>query len=140
MGQPAAKKALAEIWGAEDKKHAEAAIRTVEKLYGAKFPSAVKKITDDQDVLLAFCDYPEDHWIHLRTANLIESTFASVRLRTKVTKAAGSRAAGLVMVFKLIESAHALEGRERPHLVAPVRAGARFERGVLVERREPRAA
>ena len=135
--QPAAKKALAEIWGAEDKDHAQAAIHAFDKAYGAKFPKAVKKITDDEDVLLAFYDYPAEHWIHLRTTNPIESTFATVRLRTKVTKGAGSRAAGLAMVFKLIESAQARwRAVNAPHLVALVRAGARFERGALLERRD----
>jgi putative transposase len=139
--QPAAKKALAEIWGAEDKDHAQAAIRAFEKLYGAKFPKAVKKITDDQDVLLAFYDYPGDHWIHLRATNPIESTFATVRLRTKVTKGAGSRAAGLAVTFKLTESAQARRRAvNAPHLVALVRAGAHFERGMLVERDELSAA
>jgi transposase-like protein len=137
--QPAAKRALAEIWGAEDKQHAQAAIRAFDKAYGAKFPKAVKKITDDGDVLLAFYDYPAEHWIHLRTTNPIESTFATVRLRTKVTKGAGSRAAGLAMVFKLIESAQSRwRAVNAPHLVALVRAGARFERGILVERTQER--
>lgn len=58
-----------------------------------------KKIVDDEDELLAFYDFPAEHWIHLRTTNPIESTFATVRLRTKVTKGAGSRAAALAMVF-----------------------------------------
>ena len=139
--QPAAKKALAEIWGAEDKDHARAAIKTFDKFYGAKFPKAVKKITDDHDVLLTFYDYPAEHWIHLRTTNPIESTFAIVRLRTKVTKGAGSRSAGLAMVFKLIESAQARwRAVNAPHLVALVRTGARFDRGVLVERFEADAA
>lgn len=65
----------------------------------------VKRLTDDEEELLAFFDFPAEHWIHLRTTNPIESTFATVRLRTKVTKGAGSRAAALAMVFKLIESA-----------------------------------
>src|SRR5438093_5622684 len=65
------------------------------------FPKAVKKITDDEDGLLAFYDYPMEHWI-LRTTSPIESTFATVRLRTKVIKGAGSRAAGLATVFMLI--------------------------------------
>jgi hypothetical protein len=69
--QPSAKKALAEIWGAEDKDHARAAIAAFGKLYGAKFPKAVKKITDDEDVLLSFYDFPAEHWIHLRTTNPI---------------------------------------------------------------------
>jgi hypothetical protein len=66
---------------------------------------AAAKITDDLDVLLAFYDYPAEHWIHLRTTNPIESTFATVRLRQRVTKGPGSRAAGVAMAFKLIESA-----------------------------------
>ena len=87
------------------------------------------------EALLAFFDFPAEHWIHLKTTNPIESTFATVRLRTRVTKGAGSRAAGLAMAFKLIESAQqrwrAING---PHLVALVRAGAKFEKGVLIER------
>ena len=86
---PGAKKALAEIWGAEDKDHARAAVEGVRAAYGAKFPKAAAKITDDLDELLAFYDYPAEHWVHLRTTNPIESTFATVRLRTKVTKGPG---------------------------------------------------
>ncbi|WP_331755389.1 IS256 family transposase (plasmid) [Streptomyces sp. NBC_00846] len=139
--QPAAKKAIQDIYNAEDREHAERAIQTFAKLYGAKFPKAVKKITDDQDVLLEFFDYPAEHWIHLRTTNPIESTFATVRLRTKVTKGAGSRAAGLAMVFKLVESAQARwRAVNGAHLVPLVRAGARFERGQLIERPEAVAA
>ncbi len=100
-----------------------------------------KKIVDDEDELLAFYDFPAEHWIHLRTTNPIESTFATVRLRTKVTKGAGSRAAALAMVFKLVESAQQRRlAVNAPHLVALVRAGARFERGHLVERSETHAA
>ncbi|GAA1103779.1 IS256 family transposase [Kitasatospora arboriphila] len=133
--QPAAKKAIQDIYNAEERDHAEQAIQTFAKLYGAKFPKAVKKITDDQDVLLEFYNYPAEQWIHLRTTNPIESTFATVRLRTEVTKGAGSRAAGLAMVFKLVESAQARwRAVNGAHLVPLVRAGARFERGKLVER------
>src|SRR5437763_11217013 len=82
---PGAKKALAEIWGAEDKTCARAAIKAFEAAYRAKFPKAVAKITSDLDQLLAFFDYPAEHWVHLRTTNPIESTFATVRHRTKVT-------------------------------------------------------
>src|SRR5207302_4090619 len=135
---PGAKKALAEIWGAEDKPHALAAVKAFDAAYGAKFPKAVAKITDDVEELLAFYDYPAEHWIHLRTTNPIESTFATVRHRTKVTKGPGSRAAGLAMAFKLIEAAQARwRAVNAPHLVALVRAGARFERGQLVERHTP---
>ena len=133
--QPGARKHLAEIWGAEDKDHARQAIQAFADAYGAKFPKAVAKVVDDTEVLLAFYDYPAEHWIHLRTTNPIESTFATVRHRTKVTRGPGSRAAGLAMAFKLIQAA---QGRWRavnsPHLVALVRAGATFTNGVLVER------
>ncbi len=83
---PAAKKYLAEIWGAEDKAHALQAIRAFADAYQAKFPKAVAKITDDTDVLLAYYDYPTEHWVHLRTTNPIESTFGTVHHRTKVTR------------------------------------------------------
>ncbi len=133
--QPAARKALAQIRGAEDRAHAEQAIKEFAAAYGAKYPKAAAKITDDEDQLLAFFAFPAEHWVHLKTSNPIESTFATVRLRTKVTKGPGSRAAGLAMVFKLIEAA---SERWRyvngPHLVALVRAGAKFEKGVLIER------
>jgi putative transposase len=132
---PGAKKALAEIYNAEDRAHAVKAVNAFAADYGAKWPKAVAKIVDDLDVLLAFYDYPAEHWIHLRTTNPIESTFATVRLRQRVTKGPGSRAAGVAMAFKLIESA---EQRWRavnaPHLVALVRAGATFVNDKLVER------
>ena len=132
---PGAKKALAEIWNAEDKRHALDAARAFEVAYGAKFPKATAKLTDDLDELLAFYDYPAEHWIHLRTTNPIESTFATVRHRTKITRGPGSRAAGLAMAFKLIEAAQARwRTVNAPHLVALVRAGATFEAGKLVER------
>ncbi|WP_404195948.1 IS256 family transposase [Streptomyces tauricus] len=139
--QPAAKKAIQDIYNAEDKEHAARAVKAFEKQYKTKFPKAVKKITDDEAELLAFYDFPAEHWIHLRTTNPIESTFATVRLRTKVTKGSGSRAAALAMVFKLVESAQARwRAVNAPHLVALVRAGARFERGELLERPETLAA
>ena len=133
--QPAAKKALAEIYNAEDKTHARAAAKVFEREFGAKWPKATAKITDDLDVLLAFFDYPAEHWIHLRTTNPIESTFATVRLRQRVTKGPGNRAAGVAMAFKLIEAAQARWRMvNAPHLVALVRAGALFVNGKLVER------
>ena len=132
---PGAKSALAEIYNAEDKDHALKAVKAFEADYGAKWPKAVAKITEHIDVLLSFYDYPAEHWIHLRTTNPIESTFATVRLRQRVTKGPGSRAAGVAMAFKLIESAQARwRAVNAPHLVALVRAGARFEEGKLVER------
>ena len=115
---PGAKAALAEIYNAEDRDHAAKAAAAFADLYGAKWPKAVAKITDDLDVLLAFYDSPAEHWIHLRTTNPIESTFATVRLRQRVTKGPGSRAAGIAMAFKLIESAqHRWRAVNAPHLV-----------------------
>ena len=132
---PAANKALAEIWNAEDKRHALDAVTAFKAAYGAKFPKAVAKITDDLEVLLAVYDFPAEHWQHLRTTNPIESTFATVRHRTKITRGPGSRAAGLAMAFKLIEAAQARwRAVNAPHLVALVRAGATFINGKLVER------
>jgi len=133
--QPGAKAALAEIWNAEDKDHARAAVKVFVADYGTKWPKAAAKITEDLDVLLAFYDYPAEHWVHLRTTNPIESTFATVRLRQRVTKGPGSRTAGVAMAFKLIESAQARwRAVNAPHLVALVRAGATFKNGILVER------
>jgi transposase-like protein len=135
--QPTARRMLAEIRDAEDRDHALRAINAFAAEYGTKWPKAVAKIIDDTEPLLAFYDFPAEHWIHLKTTNPIESTFSTVRLRTKVTKGPGSKAAGLAMAFKLIESAEqrwrAVNG---PHLVALVRAGARFEKGVIVEREQ----
>ena len=132
---PAAKKALAEIWNAEDRDHARRAVAAFKLAYGAKFPKAIAKIIDDQEQLLAFYDFPAEHWIHLRTTNPIESTFTTVRNRSKITKGPGSKAAGIAMAFKLIEAAQARwRAVNAPHLVALVRAGATFKRGKLVER------
>ena len=135
VGAPGTKKALAEIWNAEDRRHALDAVKAFEAANGAKLPKAVAKITDDVEELLAFYDFPAEHWQHLWTTNPIESTFATVRHRTKITRGPGSRAAGLAMAFKLIEAA---PGRWRavngPHLVALVRARATFKGGKLVER------
>jgi len=133
--QAGARRALNEIIIAEDRTHAERAIEAFATDYGAKWPKAVAKVVGDREVLLTFFDFPAEHWLHLRTTNPIESTFSPVRARTRVTKGPGSKDAGLGMVFKLLEAA---EGRWRavngPHLVALVRAGARFENGKLVER------
>jgi transposase-like protein len=133
--QAGARRALHEIAQAEDRAHAERAVDAFAADYGTKWPKAVAKITNDREALLGFFDYPAEHWLHLRTTNPIESTFSPVRARTRVTKGPGSKDAGLAMVFKLLEAA---ESRWRavngPHLVALVRAGARFERGRLIER------
>jgi transposase-like protein len=131
---PSAKKMLAEIRDAANRAAAVTAINAFTHEFGAKWPKAVAKIVDDAEPLLTFFDFPAEHWQHLRTTNPIESTFATVRLRTKVTKGPGSRAAGLAMAYKLIEAA---QDRWRkvnaPELVALVRAGARFHEGRLIE-------
>jgi putative transposase len=130
-----ARRALAEVRDAPDRDHAERAIEAFARDYGVKWPKAVAKVVDDAEALLCFLDFPAEHWVHLKTSNPIESTFSSVRLRTRVTKGPGSKAAGLAMAFKLLEAAQdrwrAVNG---PHLVALVRAGARFDKGVMVER------
>jgi transposase-like protein len=130
-----ARRALAEIRDAPDRQHAEWAVQVLARDYGVKWPKAVAKITEDAEALLCFFDFPAEHWVHLKTSNPIESTFASVRLRTRVTKGPGSKAAGLAMAFKLLEAARdRWRAVNAPHLVALVRAGARFEAGRLVER------
>jgi transposase-like protein len=129
-----AKVAIKEITCAENKIEASIAIEAFASEFGAKWPKAVSKITSEKEALLAFYDYPAEHWRHLRTTNPIESTFAPVRGRTDLTKGPGSREAGLAMIYKLMEAA---EGRWRKlsgsHLVALVRAGAKFVSGELVE-------
>jgi putative transposase len=130
-----ARKALNEIILAEDLDHARTAIEAFAGDYGTKWAKAVAKVTDDQDTLLTYFEYPAEHWQHLRTTNPIESAFSPVRARTRVTKGPGTRDTGLAMVFKLLQAA---EGNWRaingPHLVALVRAGATFEKGKLLER------
>jgi putative transposase len=75
--------------------------------YGAKYPKAVTTLEKDTDMLLTFFDFPAEHWKHLRTSNVIESPFATVRLRQRVTKGAGSRTKGLLMAYKLLDMAQA---------------------------------
>jgi putative transposase len=134
---PGPRRALAEISQAESREQPAAALEAFTVDDGAKWPKAVAKVTDDAEALLAFYDYPAEHWVHLRTTNPVESTFATVRLRTRVTKGPGNKQAGLAMAFKLLEAA---EQRWRsvngPHLVALVRAGAVFRKGVLIARPE----
>jgi transposase-like protein len=103
--QVSGKKMLHEIWMAATKEQAVKALGKFAATYQAKFPKAVECLLKDQEELLAFYDFPAEHWQHLRTSNPIESTFATVRLRTYKTKGAGSRTACLAMAFKLVESA-----------------------------------
>jgi putative transposase len=103
--QPQAKQALHQIWMAETRKDAEGAFGLFLKTYEAKYPKACACLSKDREVLLSFYDFPAEHWMHLRTTNPIESTFATVRLRHRRTKGSGSRVACLTMVFKLMQSA-----------------------------------
>ncbi len=133
--QPAARAALCDVRDAEDRAHADKALDAFVMEYGTKWPKATEKVEKDREELLAFYAFPAEHWVHLKTTNPIESTFATVRLRTKVTKGPGSRAAGLAMAYKLIESAQSRwRALNAPHLVALVRAGTTFDKGVMVER------
>jgi len=132
-----AKKAIKEITEAESKAEARKAVKEFEGEFGAKWPKAVKKILSEEEALLAYYDFPAEHWRHLRTTNPIESPFATVRARTDITKGPGNRQAGVAMIFKLLEAA---EGRWRKlngyRLIPLVRAGARFVNGKLVKRDE----
>jgi len=103
--QAAANRALQEVWMAATRADALAALDLFVRAYQAKYPAAVECVLRDRDALLAFYDFPAEHWRHVRTTNPIESTFATVRLRTSTTKGPGSREAGLAMVFKLAEQA-----------------------------------
>jgi putative transposase len=103
--QPKAKAMLHDIWQAATKAEAEKAFELFLATYQAKYAKATECLNKDRDVLLAFYDFPAEHWVHLRTTNPIESTFATVRLRTVKTKGTGSRLACLTMVFKLMEAA-----------------------------------
>jgi putative transposase len=103
--QAEAKEKLHDIWMADTREHANQAFDLFKNTYEAKYPKAVECLAKDREVLLAFYDFPAEHWIHLRTTNPIESTFATVRLRTKRTKGSGSRIACLTMVYKLMQSA-----------------------------------
>jgi putative transposase len=128
--QPRAKMSLHEIMYAPDRESAIEEIARFSDEYIARYHKAVETLTKDQDKLLTFFDYPAEHWLHLRTTNPIEATFATVKARTRKTKGAGSRNAGLAMAFKLLV---AMEERWRkvnaPHLVALVAAGVAFPNG-----------
>ena len=103
--QPAAKEKLHNIWMSDTREHANEAFDLFLATYQAKYPKACECLAKDRDVILTFYDFPAEHWIHLRTTNPIESTFATVKHRQRKTKGNGSRLACLTMVFKLMESA-----------------------------------
>ena len=129
--QAKAKGHLHDIWQAETKAEAEAAFDFFVEIYGVKYDKAVAKLVKDRDELLAFYDFPAEHWKHIRTSNPIESTFATVRHRTSKTKGCLSRKTGLAMAFRLMMSAQAkwrkLDGASRmPEIVQ----GVEFKDGI----------
>ena len=129
--QAQAKRALHEIMGAETRVEAEGQIEQFEVAYQAKYPKAVASLRRDQESLLAFYDFPAEHWQHIRSTNAIESAFATVRLRTRVTKGAGSRTRALTMAFKLLEMAERRWRRiTAPELASQLADGARFVDGI----------
>jgi transposase-like protein len=129
--QSKAKAAIHEIWMAESRKKAKRALDAFVEAYGAKYPQAVECLLKDREELLAFYDFPADHWKHLRTTNPIESTFATTKLRTAKTRGCLSRTTALTMVFQLCRSAQKkwrkLDGYE---MLAKVIEGVKFVDGV----------
>jgi len=126
------------IMRAETRKAAEQTIAQFEADYGAKYPKAVASLRRDETELLAFFDFPAEHWLHLRTGNVIESPFATVRLRQRVTKGAGSRQKGLLMAYQLLAMAERRWRRiNAPHRVPLARVGVRFIEGLEMAR-DPR--
>jgi putative transposase len=131
--QSKAKELLHEIVEAPTRKDAGEALEIFREEYGAKYPKALAKLDKDWSALTAFYDYPAEHWRHLRTTNPIESSFATVKLRTRVTKGAGSKAAALAMAYKLLITAQERWRRFNGHeLIADVLDGAKFKDGVKV--------
>lgn len=132
--QASAKSELQDIWMAETREDARAAFDFFMSSYSVKYPKAVKCLENDRDELLAFYDFPAEHWRHIRTTNPIESMFATVRLRHRRTKGSGSRNACLAMVFKLAEAAakswRKLNGSR---LIQDVIRGTPFKDGVMTE-------
>lgn len=132
--QPKAKAALHEIWMAETKEKANKAFDYFIEAYGAKYPKAAECLAKDRDVLLTYYDFPAEHWIHIRTTNPIESTFATVRLRTAKTRGCLTRKTMLTMVFKLSCSAEKRWRKlNRPERLAEVIEGINFVDGIRKE-------
>jgi putative transposase len=131
--QATAKKLLHEMMEAPSRGDARAALERFREQFDAKYPKAVAKLDRDWAHLTAFYDFPAEHWRHLRTSNAIESSFATVKLRTRVTKGAGSKKAALAMAYKLLDAAQERWRRFNGHeLVADVLAGAKFKDGIRV--------
>jgi putative transposase len=133
--QPKAKAKLHEAMNAPTRAACDKAIDEFVEIHEAKYPKAAASLVDGRDKLVTHFDLPAEHWQHLRTTNPIESTFATVKLRQRVTKGAGSRAAGLAMAFKLLLAAERTWRRLNGHELLPlVAAGVVFPDGVRVER------
>jgi putative transposase len=131
--QPDAKKLLHEMMEAPTKRDANAGLERLREQFDAKYPKAVAKLDRDWQHLTAFYDFPAEHWRHLRTSNAIESSFATVKLRTRVTKGAGSKKAAVAMAYKLLDAAQERWRRFNGHeLVADVLAGVKFKDGIRV--------
>ena len=139
--QSKAKRALQEIWMAETKKEACAALDVFVETWGVKYDKAVECLVKDRDALLAFYDFPAEHWKHLRTTNVIESSFATVRHRTVRSKGCLSNKTALAMIFKLAESAEKSWRRLDGHNQLPkVILGEKFFDGIEVVRSQAQAA
>jgi len=135
--QSKAKDALREIMNAPTRAAATEEIANFEADYGAKYPKAVASLRRDEDALLAFYDFPAEHWRHIRTTNPIESAFGTVRLRQRVTKGPGSAKRGLQMAFKLLDMAEKRWRRiNGANLLPLVRAGVEFHDGEQLERED----
>jgi putative transposase len=131
--QPDAKNLLHEMMEGPSRADAAAGLERFREAFDAKYPKAVAKLDTDWAHLTAFYDFPAEHWRHLRTSNAIESSFATVKLRTRVTKGAGSKKAALAMAYKLLDAAQERWRRFNGHeLVADVLAGATFKDGIRV--------
>jgi putative transposase len=139
--QPKAKRALQEIWMAETKKDALAAFDAFVETWGLKYDKAVECLIKDRDVLLAFYDFPAEHWKHLRTTNVIESSFATIRHRTVRSKGCLSNKTALAMIFKLAEAAEKSWRRLDGHNLLPkVILGIKFTDGIEVVRSQAQSA
>jgi transposase-like protein len=132
--QPQAKQRLQAIWMAPDRQRATMAFDLFVTTYEAKYPKAAECLAQDREVLLAFYDFPAEHWGHIRTTNPIESTFATVRLRTNKTRGCLSRTTMLAMVFKLWQSAAKRWHRLRAaHYLPEVMNGLAFKDGIRID-------
>lgn len=130
--QAHAKTRIHDMYMADTKANAWKAYDEFLALYGAKYPKACECLSKDKEDLFTFYDFPAEHWIHIRTTNPIESTFATVRLRTKRTKGCGSRIATLTMVFKLVEQAEKHWRRMNGHaLILKLIEGIKFKDGIM---------